>query len=273
MCVYGLAGLLGLLAFLYPLVGPALLGRGVALDDRLTPWLLTILISLCFLALLVEAQGSVLAPAGGYDAKAIALLGVLVAMNSVLRFAETAIPGPGGFSPIFFLIVLAGYVYGAGFGFLMGALTLLVSALVTGGVGPWLPYQMFAAGWVGLSAPLVRLPARRLGLEGRRGEAIVLAGVSALWGVLYGVLMNTWSWVFVGGTAVPLSAGEALRRYALFYAASSLPWDLPRAAGNAAMVLAFGAPTLRVLRRFRRRFAFTYEPAPEGGPVCTPQPG
>ena len=47
--------------------------------------------------------------------------------------------------------------------FLLGVLTLLVSAILTGGVGPWLPYQMFTAGWVGLSAPLCRPVARALG--------------------------------------------------------------------------------------------------------------
>ena len=49
-------------------------------------------------------------------------------------------------------LILGGYVFGARFGFLFGAFALLVSALITGGVGPWLPYQMFAAGWMGLSA-------------------------------------------------------------------------------------------------------------------------
>ena len=54
---------------------------------------------------------------------------------------------------------LAGYIFGARFGFLLGVMTLLVSALLTGGVGPWLPYQMFTAGWIGLTSGwLPRLP-------------------------------------------------------------------------------------------------------------------
>ena len=64
---------------------------------------------------------------------------MLVAVNATLRFLEVALPGPGGFSPIFPLIVLAGYVFGGRFGFLMGALTLLVSAIVTGASGPGCP--------------------------------------------------------------------------------------------------------------------------------------
>ena len=87
-------------------------------------------------------------------------------MNSTLRFAEAAIPGPGGFSPIFLLIVLGGYVYGARFGFLLGALTILVSGMLTGGVGPWMPYQMFVAGWTGMAAPLCRPMVRVVGGKG-----------------------------------------------------------------------------------------------------------
>ena len=48
---------------------------------------------------------------------------------------------------------------GAGFGLALGAITLFTSALIPTGVGPWLPYQMLAAGFVGLFAGL--LPAWR----------------------------------------------------------------------------------------------------------------
>ena len=67
-------------------------------------------------------------------------------MNRRAALCRGRHPGPGGFSPIFFLIIVTGYVFGGRFGFLLGALTLLVSALITGGVGPWLPYQMLVAG-------------------------------------------------------------------------------------------------------------------------------
>ena len=73
---------------------------------------------------------------GGLDAKAVALLGVLAACGSALRLAGT---GVSGFEAVFFLLIPAGRVYGRAFGFVLGALTLFVSALLTGGVGPWLP--------------------------------------------------------------------------------------------------------------------------------------
>ena len=104
----------------------------------------------------------------------MALLGILTALSAVLR----ALPGPAGFNAIFLLPILAGYCYGPTFGFLLGALSLLVSALIGGGVGPWLPYQMLATGWVGLlSGWLPELHGHR------RLEPVMLA----VWGGVAGV--------------------------------------------------------------------------------------
>ena len=263
--IYAVTTLIGLVAFLYPFWLPALAqgGRGMAHAGD-APLMLTLLVGLAFAVLLLEVQTQ------SISAKTIALLGVLVAINAALRFVEVAIPGPGGFTPIFFLIVLTGYVFGGRFGFLMGVMTLFVSALITGTIGPWLPYQMFTAGWIGLSAPLCRPMVRAVNGAGRWPEIVVLACFGGLWGLLYGVIMNIWFWPFVSGGAsqfwVPgIGLGEAIQRYALFYAATSLMWDSLRLAGNTVLIVAFGAATLRVLRRFRQRFDFAYQPwAPPG---------
>jgi energy-coupling factor transport system substrate-specific component len=257
--IYVLTSLIGLGAFLMPFLLPKLMESETAASPLLT----TILVAACFVALLLEVQGDEI------NTKFIALLGVLVAINAVLRFMEVAIPGPGGFSPIFFLIVLTGYAYGARFGFLMGALTLLVSALVTGTMGPWLPYQMFTAGWCGLSAAVLRPVVRYLQGDETRLEIILLTLVSGLWGLLYGAIMNISFWPYATGAAdqyweAGITLAATLKRYLAFYAATSLLWDSARAMGNLAMMLAFGAPTLRTLRRFRRRFEFTYQPVEDG---------
>lgn len=259
---YALTTVVGLVAFLYPFWLPALSQTSIqqqahAGDSSL---MLTLLVAICLAVLLLEVQNQ------GITTKSVALLGVLVAINATLRFMEAAIPGPGGFSPIFPLIVLAGYVYGARFGFLLGALTMLVSAVMTGGVGPWLPYQMFTAGWVGLTAPLCRPVVRWLGGPATRTEVAVLAVFGGWWGLLYGAIMNVWFWPFAVGSAQMywqpgVGAVETLQRYLVFYAVTSLAWDLARLAGNALLIAVAGAPVLRVLRRFQQRFAFTYRPA------------
>jgi energy-coupling factor transport system substrate-specific component len=261
LVIYGLSTLLGALAFVYPFLQStvrkeAMMGQAHARD---APLLLTLLVGICFTAILLEVQ----AEAGG--AKLVALVGILVSINSLLRFAEVAIPGPGGFSPIFFLIVLTGYVFGGGFGFLMGSLTLLASGLITGSIGPWLPYQMYTAGWIGLSAPACRPLVTMLRGRGTWREVLVLAVFGGVWGLIYGAIMNIWFWPFAIGPADQhwqpgMGVTDTLNRYFVFYAVTSLPWDMTRLLGNVVLILAFGLPTLRALRRFRRRFAFTYQP-------------
>ena len=260
--IYGFSTALGVIALAYPFFIPATVENttmGLARMGEM-PLMLTVLLGLCLVVLLYEAQGQAI------NTKLIALLGVLVAINAALRFIEIAIPGPGGFSPIFFLIILTGYIYGGKFGFLMGSLTMFVSALVTGGVGPWLPSQMFAAGWAGMSASLCRPFVRGLRLENKRGEVVILAIFGALWGFLYGFIMNLWSWPFIAGPAEQYWApgtgfAETLNRYLTYYVVTSLGWDILRSVGNALLILGFGIPTLRALRRFQRRFDFDYHPA------------
>ena len=96
----------------------------------------------------------------------LAILAALVAVDAVMRLV--IVIGLLGFSPIFFLIIAGGFAMGPSFGFASGALTLLLSAVLTAGLGPWLPYQMLAAGWVGMGAGyLGRLSGRstsRLGI-------------------------------------------------------------------------------------------------------------
>lgn len=274
--VYGLSTAIGVIALLYPFLATAVSSTTGQPSAPNGPGLMMVLLLFCFAGLLLEVQGQAV------SSKLIALLGVLVAINSVLRFVEVGIPGPGGFSPVFVLIILTGYVYGGRFGFLMGALTLLVSAVFTGGVGPWLPGQMFAAGWVGLSAPLAR-PIVRLsgGQPGSRRELAVLTVFAGVWGLLFGAIMNLWFWPFMTGPAnqywqAGVSMAETLRRYLAYYLVTSLLWDSLRLAGNVALMLAFGGATLRALRRFGQRFSFEYQPQPLSLPpdaVAQRQPG
>lgn len=212
-----------------------------------------LMLGLALVALLVEVQGQIV------SAKVVATLGILIAITSVLRFIEVAIPGPGGFSPVFAPIILAGYVFGARFGFLLGAMTMLVSGLITGGIGPWLPYQMFTVGWVGMSAGWLPHPAKA------QTAVILLVVWGFVWGLLYGVLINLYSWpLIVGAAATSWQAGIGFRetavRYAAFYVATSLLWDMGRAIGNVLLLLVLGAPAIRALSRFRNRLQYQVVP-------------
>jgi energy-coupling factor transport system substrate-specific component len=244
-----LASLLGLAAYLYPfwlpLVEPAAETAAHAAD---APLLLLALGMLVAVALSAEAR----AAPGRSASKLVALLGVLVAVNAALRL----LPVIGGASPIFLLIVLVGYAYGATYGFLMGTLSLFVSALVTGGVGPWLPYQMLGAGWMGMTAGWLPDLRRRPAVE-----LATLAAFGAAWGLLYGAILNLWFWPFLSAESLGRAPGEAapdtLARYLTFYLLTSFWYDLFRSVATVALVAALGRPLLFVLRRYRRRFAWT----------------
>lgn len=236
---------LGVISFGWPLLSDRTAGLDTSHATD-APWLVLVLVPLVLAIVIAElADGSI-------DAKAIALLGVLAACGAALRLPSG---GVAGFEPVFFLLVPAGRVLGRGFGFVLGALTLFVSALLTGGVGPWLPFQMFGAAWIGFFAGC--LPPMR----GRR-EIVMLAGYAALAALAYGLVMNLWFWPFVGGTdtAVSFVPGdgvvENLRRFWGFHLATSLGFDLPRAVFSALFILVAGRPVLAALRRVARRAAF-----------------
>ena len=250
-CFYLLSGHIGVAAFLYPFLrfdSQASENELFLIRSTDAPILTLLLLVICLGVLLLEVQGQAV------SAKMIAALGVLVAATATLRFVEVAIPGPGGFSPVFVPVILAGYVFGARFGFLMGTLTMLVSALLTGGVGPWLPYQMFVAGWIGLTSGWLPHP------QDSRLEILMLVVIGAGWGILYGLIMNIYFWPFMGGGAAGyeagISFGQILKRYALFYLATSFVWDLARAIGNGLLLAFLGLPTVRALTRFRDKFQF-----------------
>ncbi|HTC85555.1 MAG TPA: hypothetical protein VK656_02560, partial [Candidatus Acidoferrum sp.] len=153
--VLGLVSLVGVGLFLWPFLGSGAAGDAPALTVALTT-------ALGFVAIEVGTRR--------LDARGLALLAALCALSAGLRLV--LVTGIGGFSPFFLLVLCAGYALGPSFGFLTGALALVVSAIVTGGIGPWLPYQLFAAGWVGLGAGLVA--GGRHGPPGRR-DIVVLA--------------------------------------------------------------------------------------------------
>jgi energy-coupling factor transport system substrate-specific component len=240
----GVTSLVGLAAFGWPFLAQP--GSGLA-HGADAPWLFVLLIALLTAMVVAELSG------GGLDAKTVAVLGVLAAAGGALRVLGA---GTAGLEPMFFLLVIAGRVLGRGVGFVLGALAVLVGAFLTGGVGPWAPFQMIAAGWVGFGAGALPAASGRL-------ERVLLAGYGLVSGLLYGLVMNLWFWPFLtsgapaGMAFVPGDPVAAnLSRYATFYLATSLGWDLPRGVLTAVLVLVAGRPVLASLRRGTRRAAF-----------------
>lgn len=248
-----MATFLGLLAFVWPFVVPP----GTFASTETPPLMFGVLLVLVLAVVFAGVAD------GGIDAKALAALGVLGAINAALRPLGA---GTAGIETVFFLLVLGGRVFGAGFGFALGCTSMFASALLTGGVGPWLPYQMFGAAWVGMFAGLLP-PARG------KAEIALLAGYAAVSAYLFGLLLNLSFWPFSVDPSSSiayrpgLSLAAQVHRYLLFDASTSLAWDTGRAVTSVAAIVLAGPAVLAVLRRAARRANF--EPAVAFEPPST----
>ena len=190
---------------------------------------------------------------GTMQGATVAILGVLAAMAGVLRLLDL----PGGGSGMFFLVVLAGAAFGARFGLLLGLSAMSVGAVITGGIGPWMPFQMLSLAGVGAGAGAIGFFTARVA---PRAEVVVLAAYAWTCGFAYGAVMNLWFWPLqIDGGALSydpaLSGGALVHRYWSFYVATSLAWDAAGALANAILVAVTGRALLRSMRRFSHRLA------------------
>ncbi|WP_228551728.1 ECF transporter S component [Mumia zhuanghuii] len=247
-----LATVAGLAMFCWPL----LFEPGSSQQEVQAPMYFVLLLPLLLLVVAAELSE------GGMDAKALAMLGVLAAIQCGLRALSA---GTAGLDLVFFLLVLAGRVFGAGFGFLLGCTSLFASALLTAGVGPWLPFQMMCAAWLGMGAGL--LPRRVTG----RGEIAMLGAYGVFAAYFYGALLNLSFWPYLAGidpsgeqglAFVPgATLAENLERFFWFTLLTSTgSWDTGRAITNAVMIAVLGPAVLVTLRRAARRASFGRTP-------------
>jgi energy-coupling factor transport system substrate-specific component len=238
-----LASLAGLAMFVWPLLRHH--GGGA---HRVDAPFVFILIMPALVAVVVAELS-----AGGMDAKTLAMLGVLSALGAALRPLGA---GTAGVETVFFVLVLAGRVYGAGFGFVLGATTMFASSLLTGGVGPWLPFQMLGAAWVGMGAGLMPRATGKV-------ELALLGAYGAVSAYVFGTLLNLFFWPFATGTGGSLSFAPGasplanLHRFALYcLATSTWGWDTGRAITTVVAILVVGPALLAAMRRASRKAAF-----------------
>jgi energy-coupling factor transport system substrate-specific component len=252
--VYALVGVVGAGAFLYPfwLPGQTFTNQAHAGD---APLVAAAVGALVVGAVALEVRR------GTMNGATVAILGVLAATAGLLRLLEL----PGGGNAIFFLVVLAGAAFGPRFGLLLGLCAMTVGALITGGIGPWLPFQMLALGWMGAGAGFLGLLTARLA---PRFEVVALAAYGWVWAFVYGATMNLWFWPFQRGGPLSWHPGlgvvETLHRYWSFYVTTSFAWDAAGALTNAVLILVTGTALMRTLRRFAHRLepAVVLDPVP-----------
>lgn len=242
--LYALVTILGAAAFLYPFWLPAnALPEAAHRVDA--PLVAAAVGALVIVALSLELRR------GTINGATVAILGLLAAVAGLLRLIDL----PGGGSGMFFLVILAGAAFGPRFGLLLGLSSMGVSAVLTGGIGPWLPFQMLALAWMGAGAGIVGRLSTRLAGPVQIG---ILCVYGWLWGFVFGAIMNLYFWPFVNdGGPLSFHAGDGLattlHRYYSFYIASSFAWDAAGALANAVLIAVTGTALLATLRRFAGR--------------------
>lgn len=246
----------GILAFAWPLLASVEIA-GTASSARAdeAPLLFALLIPLMLAVAITEAVS------GHIDPKGVALLGILAACSAILRLPLSL----AGANLFFILPILGGAIFGVRFGFLLGALGMTASAVITGGIGPWLPFQIWAAGWVGGGAGLLRGALSRIQLRWLSTSLVCLYGACASFA--YGALLNLYFWpVIIGGDSaiswVPtLGWAENLRHYRSFYLITSAGWDAVGSLVNVVVLALAMGPIGDLFSRYRRRLSFDWRPA------------
>ena len=152
--------------------------------------------------------------AAGFDRRQIgARRMVIVAVMTALSIVGRLIPV---FKPIAALTILTAMTLGSESGFLVGAMSALVSNFYFG-QGPWTPFQMLAWGIIGLVAGFLSEPLKK--------SRIALALYGVLGGIAYSFIMDVWTVLghygtFSGelylaalGTAVPYTVTYAVSNF------------------------------------------------------------
>ncbi|MEY3561029.1 MAG: hypothetical protein RL068_181 [Actinomycetota bacterium] len=230
--------LVGLAGFAWPLLMPASPGEA----NMAAGWMAIALLPILAVVALMVTQGQLAGP------RQIALLGILAALAAATRIATSGI---GGFELIFVIVILGGAALGAQFGFLLGAVSILLSSLFFAGLGPWTAFQMFAVGWVGMGAGYLT---HRFNTHNR----FVLAGYAAASSYVFGLVMNLWFWPFAIGPTTSISYDSAApfaQNFASFLvyslASSTLTWDTVRAVSTSVAIALLAKPFIATLKRYR----------------------
>lgn len=177
------------------------------------------------------------------QARELVIIAVMCALAVGARVAFIWVPH---FKPIAAIVMIAGVALGSRSGFLVGAISLLVSDFVFG-QGPWTPWQMLAYGIAGFVAGFLaeRGVIPRSDLSNRAKTLLSLAG-AAFVVVVVGPILDTCSLFTMVSVITPESA--------LAIYASGLPVNAVQAAATAITLLVLANPLLGKLERVRVKY-------------------
>jgi energy-coupling factor transport system substrate-specific component len=168
--------------------------------------------------------------------KEIALVAMVIGLGSAGRVLFALAPN---ISPVDWLTLCTGIVFGPVTGFTVGAGTMLISNFYLG-QGPWTIYQMVGMGLLGVLGGLLGKWRSMLGTK-----SLVTVGLA--WGFIYGIITSLF-WVLMISSTLNWASFAT-------YLASGIPFYTMQGIGNALLLMFLGERTLVVLERFRRKFS------------------
>ena len=171
------------------------------------------------------------------QARELVVIAVLCAVAVAGRAALFMLPQC---KPVMALTILAGVAFGGEAGFLVGAMTMLLSNILFA-QGPWTPYQMFAMGITGFLAGLLF----RKGLLRRSRVSLGVFGALAAI-VVYGGIMNP--------VSALLWSQELNGAVLLAYYLSGFPMDLIQAIATFLFLWFAAEPMLEKLDRIKVKY-------------------
>ena len=145
------------------------------------------------------------------------------------------------FKPVLALTIIAGVAFGGETGFLVGAVTMLLSNMLFS-QGPWTPWQMFAMGIIGFISGILF----KKGWLRRTRISLAVFGVFAAI-VIYGGIVNPASMFIYSPQSVSLKT-------LLTYYATGLPMDLVHGYSTALFILFTAEPLLEKMDRIKVKY-------------------
>lgn len=172
------------------------------------------------------------------QAREIVIIAVLCGLGIAGRAAFFMLPQ---FKPVMALTIIAGVAFGGETGFIVGAVTMLVSNMLFS-QGPWTPWQMFSMGIIGFVAGILF---RKGFLRRSRVSLCIFGGLSAV--VIYGGIMNPASVLI--WTPASFGVKALLASYL-----SGFPMDLIHGAATVIFLAVFAEPMLEKLDRVKTKY-------------------
>ena len=171
------------------------------------------------------------------QAREVLIIAVLTAIAVAGRAAFFMVPS---FKPVMAFVIISAVCFGAESGFLVGALSMLVSNMLFG-QGPWTPWQMFSMGIIGFLAGILF---QKGWLKARKVSLCIFGFWAALF--IYGGIMNP--------VSLLMSSYAITKRNLLAIYISGLPVDMVHGAATVIFLLLASKPMIEKLERIKIRF-------------------